>query len=945
MRVYFLATVVLLSSLLVACGGSGSKNSTGSQQSSSIPSSTSNSVSSLSSSVTSISSSVSSISSSSISSQTTVAANQIVEQALGQDGGELTLATDEGAVFILQIPEGALTEPTPIRIETADASASQRFHLRFSPAMVFNNGKQVSLNISLPGTMALPNNFVLGYDGVPIPYTQRDGGSIDVKLSYFASNETSLVSKSAAQKTQITARNLGNNCVVPQLDLEAGGLTASDEEIADIGTYGQCMLGAVNALAASGEYEDAAKLASVAALFLQSVGLGDATVFINQASSAACNAYREVLDNAIRTPVDSMGTVNDLIRPVLFWEASVQQLGATCTNVGVTEYITVTQNKTDEAIQYYASRKSSITNVNDSNYTEAVEEARDNQTTVTQVKSLQPPTAVDNLLDSQITDTTQTALLDAILQAPWQHCRDTGNYDKLIELMMIMDSPESVKNAAQYCGTQLSGQSFDNTNTQIATLPTMGGVSPTNTVTTGSLRIHKDGSFTLHGPIRALQCPATINGSEELEIRLNGQLVQTLSGAPYLNANLQLNVAQMLSAAGLDATTFSTGTLSILRTGDACGGFWGNSPQPLLSINLSTGVCTPAQGEHFCVTPIEIDSAQIQWNIVAHNDAGVLIRYACASSVGGWCGAVWQNNAIKLLPDNLDPTGMADDGTVVGMVYNDFDPLMGFQRFHIVRLPNGANTVTHLASDPLYDAALKRRIQYSNPIISPTGRVTYSELDQASPPNTINLGFCQPSSGSTNFCSRRRWFSADNVGASPSVVHTEAIPNNPLNFAFSGDLAPVGRFGYEETGGAAIDFEVLNAGSNTRVWVVDETGNRILRSIIAGSLSYSLVPTNALLPDGWAPRALGRKGHLLLLSSDSTEVRLANLQTLTLGAPMPSQQSVTIPGGTLQFDFKFNLGTGWTQFDAKGRIAINADSVERPNIRAAILTPEGVELP
>ncbi|GAA5166199.1 hypothetical protein [Viridibacterium curvum] len=532
---------------------------------------------------------------------TSVAGGQSSTQNIGSAGGSVTLTTSEGVQFALQIPAGALSASTTITLSTASATASQRFHLRLLPeGLVLQGGKQATLTVTLPANLSLPAKGGLGYDGVPVPYTHPGATQWQIQLAQFAGTTaiagsleklSGWLTKQMPALTTMTTTATPCNGVPAIGDFTDGGLTAA--EVVSAEKYGECMVGAVQALANTGQYAEAVKLASATAAYLQSTAASGADGFIAQASAAACAAYRNVLDNALATTVSSMGTLNTLVRPILFWETAVEQLGASCSNVSSTEYQTVINAKVAEAKAHYASQKASINNVDDASYSAAVTEAKASQMTMTQALSLQPGATVSATVDQAIKQTAQPALLDAILQAPWKKCQDSGDYAGLIDLMLVMDSPAAVKSAAQYCGTTLNAEARESSGAVASNLsPTLGG-SISNGVTRATaqgylLDVPKDGRISLSGPIRTLQCPAGLSSAgETLEVRFNGVLVQTLATGPYLSSGIELSVTALLNGAGLTAESFTDGLLTISRTGTPCAGFWGIGPVELIRLNIT----------------------------------------------------------------------------------------------------------------------------------------------------------------------------------------------------------------------------------------------------------------------------------------------------------------------------------------------------------------------
>ena len=548
---------------------------------------------------------------------TEVAAGQTAQQTLATSGGTVTLATQEGARFELVLPEGALPAGTTVSLSTASATASQRFHLRLAPAGTVLL-KPATITVTLPTSMALPASGGLGYDGVPIAFTRLVDGRLQAQIAHFAGGATA-ATPSGMQRALAVATAASPACSgLP--DFSDGGFTAS--AAVSVEMYGQCMVDAVNALAATGQYTEAVRLATAVAAYLQSTGSGDAAGYIAQASTLACTAYRDAANRVNATPVTTMGTLHTVLRPIFFWEKTTQQLGAVC-NV---DDQAITAAKTSEALALYAGKKGALVDATSVDYTDAVNEAKEGNATVQQVQSLPGGAAVNTLAKAQHEERAQPGLLDAMLQAPWQRCRDSGNYDKLIELMQLMDSPQAVKTAAQYCGTQLAAQAKNSGGTVTATLDdTLGGIAATSQRSTGTLNVATDGMLELSGPIRALQCPAgSAGGGESLQLKLDSTVLQTLASGLYLPGTLAIDLTQALRAAGIASSGFSGATLTIVRSGSPCGGFWGANPEPLLTLQLAAGGCQPKGGASFCVTPLSAAIAPRSNGLILNDSGDVL---------------------------------------------------------------------------------------------------------------------------------------------------------------------------------------------------------------------------------------------------------------------------------------------------------------------------------
>lgn len=528
-----------------------------------------------------------------------VAATQ--STTLSSAGGAVSLTAADGTVIQFDLPPGAVLTDTTITLTTQAPAAGQRFNVLLQPpGLVFVNGLAATLTITLPSGQSLPASGALAYDGSLLPYTRLPDGRLQASLNALAGTAPVNAVVRALQAggrwvaSMVPGKRVAasvNACGgAPLLQNMSGGLTALDA--VEIELYGQCMVAAVRDLAVNEQFAQAVNVALSVAAYLQRTGSGDAGGFISQASSIACIAYGQALERGRTTTITGMGSLYGLVKPIMFWEKTVQALGASCNGIASAAYQTVIHDKTSEAIAFYAQVKPNITDTSSSAYTSAKTEAGQSSQAKNEVLALNPAANLRNSLNAEVGNRAQPGVLDAMLQAPWLRCRNAQNQDELISLMGTLESPEAVKKAAQYCGTSLSVQARDSLGAVTAQLAQpLGGVDAGNTRVTDYLVASKTGRLSLNGPIMALRCPSgSSGGRENLLIKIDGATIQTLISAPYLNNPLEIDLAQALEAAHPGATANLTlASLTVERVGAPCGGFWGDNPAPLLSLTLQVG--------------------------------------------------------------------------------------------------------------------------------------------------------------------------------------------------------------------------------------------------------------------------------------------------------------------------------------------------------------------
>jgi hypothetical protein len=171
-------------------------------------------------------------------------------------------------------------------------------------------------------------------------------------------------------------------------------------------------------------------------------------------------------------------------------------------------------------------------------------------------------------------------------------CRRDASQKPVAKLLAVAPGFQAIKDDGQFCATELDALQKNATGTVLARLSAqLGGVDAGQTRSSASLDAVRSGTLSLSGPIAQLYCPPGATGGEEsLVVKLDGTSLQTSTASPYLFSPLDIDLAAALEAAHPGATAGLTqATLTIERAGAPCGGYWGASPTPLLSLDLSFG--------------------------------------------------------------------------------------------------------------------------------------------------------------------------------------------------------------------------------------------------------------------------------------------------------------------------------------------------------------------
>ncbi len=515
---------------------------------------------------------------------------------LGRTGGTFGVTGRDGTRFDLTIPAGALASVTTLSLTAEAPAAGQRFHLVLGPpGLAFTLGTPATLVIQL-ASPDLPDTGGLSVDGASVPFTRGVGGALSLPLRSTSAPASQPAAQPAA-KAPGQQRRAGPvalaaltsaTCGTPTLS--SNGVTGADT--VDLALYAACLLVAVDQLDATCRVEEAVRASLDVSSLLQRIGgngAGDAQTFLDAATATACRARGAAFSLAAGVTITALGEVFTFVRPMAYWEAVTQGLGASCG--GQASFSDAAGALTTKVLELYKANRPLVQDPTGSTYHGTVVEAQDARQVRNEVAALQPPAPVTSVVVAQVRDRAERALVDELLDGPWTACRSSGDYQPLMAVMDSLASPDAAKDVAQYCAVSVTAEAFSPARPAITSLGTagpLGDVSRSARVLSGSVKAALAGSLRLTGTARALACPAGLESPEALVVALNGHEVQRLTDPSYLGNPLELNLNQILVTAGLDpAHPPASLVLTLRRDGTACGGYWGAHPSPLLTIDLA----------------------------------------------------------------------------------------------------------------------------------------------------------------------------------------------------------------------------------------------------------------------------------------------------------------------------------------------------------------------
>lgn len=676
------------------------------------------------------------------------------KQTIGPQGAVLMLTDSQtGTIYALDIPAGAVKQDTEFTITTLEPGADQLFRVKLEPeGILFQDGKKAALTVTLPNGVPLPNDATFAYNGFPIPFTVNPDNTLSVQLAMFLTDETQQarwgMGRMLAKIGDFlvpTAAAAGPDCNA--LDAaHRGGVSLGQGYTVD--DYVKCVnkaLTDVEFIASYAEYPRTVLIASNAIEQAKQVidAVGADPALLEGARVKACHnldvkaslASQEEADTKNNENLETRApkVVHELIVPMMMWAELADRLerGTPCQPTSVLKAHGVWGEIIGRAAQLgqcmlehgrgnpqctsnyvpgsstpkQASVKKSATasDFQDeySSGTVALRQFKHELAAVDAAEWYEP-------IDSPL----MPVLVKLLIEEPWEHCQNDQDYRSLIELAeKIPDEPQILK-AAQYCGATLKVELRD-APTEAVPAPepldakTLGGTEPGKQTTSENLGVKKGQRLKLEGPIHALGCPGGSDSDETLVVKFNGEVVDTRSEPPFYDNALTYQVNSLLAAAnlsGLDEEDLTSYPLTVTRTGDACGGFWGENPQPLLTLHLNfSNVCKPAEGFNFCITPV-LDSSgnPVSGLPVGLNTKGSVLfaggrlwRAGQISTIAGethesgtalndhdqvaftdtsgfpYKAAVWSNGLASYLPASgfAIATGINNDGTVAGYVY------------------------------------------------------------------------------------------------------------------------------------------------------------------------------------------------------------------------------------------------------------------------------------
>ena len=525
-----------------------------------------------------------------------------VSAVVGAAGGEVSLTAADGTLYRLQVPAGALMADTTIRLATAEPPSGQRLRLTAEPSgLAFAPGKPAILTLAPPSAQPFATGFVLRWSGIPLSLRRAGDGSIQTTLVALPGRTVTTARATAARVRALAepAQNCGSPISTgPNNIFDASELPS---EI-DIATYGDCVLVASDELTSTSRYEQAIRLNVATVTLVERLGVDEtgairAHPYLDRARSAACSGRRLALEFVRGVTAQNMEEAVQFGKQVLYWEKQSQLLGATCEG-GPSAAIDAVQSKVSEVLLAVQNRTGQYAIPSSPEYQSGLRGARGVAEAKREAETLQPvrPASTQALITDPLEQRMLPPVADAMVAGPWNECRQQSDMSQMRAMFEAFGgagvAPSRVARAAQYCGASMTAKIMDAQLSQVRRqlAQPMGGVRPGVDRARDVISARRGETLRLQGPLLALQCPPrTNNTNDALAVYIEGREVRRETVSPYAGSPIDLSIDTLISTANADPATVQSLTLTVQRIGDACGGYWGAHPAPLLTLTLELG--------------------------------------------------------------------------------------------------------------------------------------------------------------------------------------------------------------------------------------------------------------------------------------------------------------------------------------------------------------------
>ena len=191
----------------------------------------------------------------------------------------------------------------------------------------------------------------------------------------------------------------------------------------------------------------------------------------------------------------------------------------------------------------------------------------------------------------------------AVRRTEFRICKANTDSSTVGELLQRVPGNAGAQQDAQYCASTLAYAALnaDGTAGQGGVLSVAAPDSATDATTSANVIIPSNGTLKLSGPLPALHCPLSSDGTQPAYVEADSLLVkadgQTIAMQPaaatgdLLSPAIQLSIADVFRLAGKDPVASPSLTLEVWRRSPGCGGLYASGDTKLFAVSVTTVPC------------------------------------------------------------------------------------------------------------------------------------------------------------------------------------------------------------------------------------------------------------------------------------------------------------------------------------------------------------------
>jgi hypothetical protein len=308
--------------------------------------------------------------------------------------------------------------------------------------------------------------------------------------------------------------------------------------------------------------------------------------------ATACNAYKTAVNVASNTVVDDYRKLGTLLGPVALWEVIVEDMrpNACQPPLSLEDLYTI---KIEQFTNFYGGR------LDQPDFTTDFGRLLEELGLINQVRVDAQLLGAD-ALEARLVDEVQVPLLDRLRLSAYTACRRDGAHYHLGTLIATAQGTDyatfddaDIRQDLQYCATRIDWRLVETDGTTAGQGNLGGGDAPGAVVREASAPGLATGRLELSGDLRAFKCDGVTLAPDQLSVLLRGVEVKQLTagaGGNFLASPVALDMAQAVSAAGIDPAAAGVHPLEIQRLTSGCGVVYMSAfdlPVTLATLNLS----------------------------------------------------------------------------------------------------------------------------------------------------------------------------------------------------------------------------------------------------------------------------------------------------------------------------------------------------------------------